>query len=167
MPHVTHCGDTQADQSRPSRTDLDALADLLAIAHFGIHLRGNRPVAPPPTLCVPTDRNRRLGSRRVCVRFAGQTKIASVVADKGTWFRMRGTQQSLGLPGLTDIWDQWAVARRRTFIIQGTGSSGKPGRSCRSFTPEFKAQIVEFRRGDQPIGQVAKDFDPDETAVRD
>jgi transposase len=37
----------------------------------------------------------------------------------------------------------------------------------RSFTPEFKAEIVELcRRGDRPVGQVAKDFDPTKTAVR-
>ena len=37
----------------------------------------------------------------------------------------------------------------------------------RSFTPEFKAEIVELcRQGDRSIGQVAKDFDLSETAVR-
>ena len=36
------------------------------------------------------------------------------------------------------------------------------------FTPEFKAEIVEVcRRGDRTIGQVAKDFDLTETAVRE
>jgi transposase len=36
-----------------------------------------------------------------------------------------------------------------------------------SFTPEFKAGIVErCRAGDRTIGQVAKDFDLTETAVR-
>jgi transposase len=40
-------------------------------------------------------------------------------------------------------------------------------RPRRSFTPEFKAEIVErCRRGDRSIGQVAKDFDLTETAVR-
>ncbi|MDX3784019.1 hypothetical protein [Streptomyces europaeiscabiei] len=38
----------------------------------------------------------------------------------------------------------------------------------RSFTPEFKTEIVELcRRGDRSVGQIAKDFDPTETAVRD
>ena len=38
---------------------------------------------------------------------------------------------------------------------------------CRSFTPEFKAEIVELcRRGDRSIGQVARDFDLTETNVR-
>ena len=33
-------------------------------------------------------------------------------------------------------------------------------RSRRSFTPEFKAEIVELcQQGDRSIGQVAKDFD--------
>ena len=51
--------------------------------------------------------------------------------------------------------------------MHDTGSS-KPRRPRRSFTPEFKAQIVELcRRGDRSVGQVAKDFDLTETAVRD
>ena len=38
----------------------------------------------------------------------------------------------------------------------------------RSFTPEFKAEIVALcRQGDRSVGQVAKDFDLTETAVRD
>jgi transposase len=44
----------------------------------------------------------------------------------------------------------------------------KKARPRRSFTPEFKADIVEqCRRGDRSIGQVAKDFDLTETAVRE
>jgi transposase len=43
----------------------------------------------------------------------------------------------------------------------------KKPRPRRSFTPEFKAEIVELcRRGDRSIGQVAKDFDLTETNVR-
>jgi len=43
----------------------------------------------------------------------------------------------------------------------------KKTRPRRSFTPEFKADIVErCRRGDRTIGQVARDFDLTETAVR-
>ncbi|MFJ6686968.1 transposase [Streptomyces werraensis] len=43
----------------------------------------------------------------------------------------------------------------------------KKPRPRRSFTPEFKAEIVELcRRGDRMIGQVAWDFDLTETAVR-
>ena len=43
----------------------------------------------------------------------------------------------------------------------------KKTRTRRSFTPEFKAEIVELcRRGDRSIGQVARDFDLTETAVR-
>ena len=43
----------------------------------------------------------------------------------------------------------------------------KKPRPRRSFTPEFKADIVErCRAGDRSIGQVAKDFDLTETAVR-
>jgi transposase len=43
----------------------------------------------------------------------------------------------------------------------------KQPRRRRSFTPEFKAEIVErCRAGDRTIGQVAKDFDLTETAVR-
>lgn len=44
----------------------------------------------------------------------------------------------------------------------------KKPRPRRSFTPEFKAEIVEAcRRGDRSIGQVARDFDLTETAVRE
>lgn len=43
----------------------------------------------------------------------------------------------------------------------------KKPRPRRSFTPEFKADIVErCRVGDRSIGAVAKDFDLTETAVR-
>lgn len=43
----------------------------------------------------------------------------------------------------------------------------KKSRPRRSFTPEFKVEIVErCRRGDRSIGQVARDFDLGETAVR-
>lgn len=45
---------------------------------------------------------------------------------------------------------------------------GKQRRPRRAFTPEFKAEIVEVcRRGDRSIGQIAKDFDLTETAVRE
>jgi transposase len=43
----------------------------------------------------------------------------------------------------------------------------KKPRPRRSFTPEFKADIVErCRAGDRSIAQVAKDFELTETAVR-
>ncbi|MGJ6969477.1 transposase [Streptosporangium sp. G11] len=43
----------------------------------------------------------------------------------------------------------------------------KKPRPRRSFTREFKAEIVELcRRGDRSVGQVAADFDLTETAVR-
>jgi transposase len=44
----------------------------------------------------------------------------------------------------------------------------KKSRPRRSFTSEFKAEIVELcRRGDRSVGQVARDFDLTETAVRE
>jgi transposase len=47
-------------------------------------------------------------------------------------------------------------------------SMEKKPRRRRSFTPEFKTEIVELcQRGDRSVGQVAKDFDLTETAVRD
>lgn len=50
--------------------------------------------------------------------------------------------------------------------MESTGK--KKPRPRRSFTPEFKAEIVELcQRGDRSVGQVAKDFDLAETAVRD
>ena len=43
----------------------------------------------------------------------------------------------------------------------------KKPRPRRSFTPEFKAEIVDCcQRGDRTVGQVARDFDLTETAVR-
>jgi transposase len=45
---------------------------------------------------------------------------------------------------------------------------GKRPRARRSFTAEFKAEIVELcQRGDRSIGQVSRDFDLTETAVRE
>jgi len=44
----------------------------------------------------------------------------------------------------------------------------KRPRPRRAFTPEFKAEIVELcQRGDRSVGQVARDFDLTETAVRE
>ncbi|GAA3284038.1 transposase [Dactylosporangium vinaceum] len=43
----------------------------------------------------------------------------------------------------------------------------KRSRPRRAFTAEFKAEIVELcQRGDRTIGQIARDFDLTETAVR-
>ncbi|MGK4580334.1 transposase [Kitasatospora sp. HPMI-4] len=50
-------------------------------------------------------------------------------------------------------------------IMESVGNKPRPRRS---FTPEFKAEIVELcRRGDRSVGQAAKDFDLTETAVRE
>jgi transposase len=47
-------------------------------------------------------------------------------------------------------------------------SMGNKPRRRRSFTAEFKAEIVDLcQRGDRSVGQVAKDFDLTETAVRE
>ena len=47
-------------------------------------------------------------------------------------------------------------------------SMGKKPRRRRSFTAEFKAEIVErCQQGDRSVGQVARDFDLTETAVRE
>jgi transposase len=52
------------------------------------------------------------------------------------------------------------------FIMEDVGKKSR--RPRRAFTPEFKAEIVEVcRRGDRSIGQVARDFDLTETAVRE
>jgi transposase len=48
------------------------------------------------------------------------------------------------------------------------GDERKRPRARRSFTAEFKAEIVELcQRGDRSIGQVARDFGLTETAVRE
>ena len=47
-------------------------------------------------------------------------------------------------------------------------SMGERPRRRRSFTPEFKAEIVGLcQQGDRSVGQVARDFDLTETAVRE
>jgi transposase len=52
--------------------------------------------------------------------------------------------------------------------MESMGSSSKNPRQRRSFTPEFKAEIVDLcQHGDRSVGQVAKDFDLTETAVRE
>ena len=51
--------------------------------------------------------------------------------------------------------------------METVGKRKRP-RARRSFTPEFKAEIVELcQRGDRSVGQVACDFDLTETAVRE
>jgi transposase len=51
-------------------------------------------------------------------------------------------------------------------IMESMGK--KRPRRRRSFTVQFKAEIVELcQRGDRSVGQVAKDFDLTETAVRE
>ncbi|MYW97360.1 hypothetical protein G3I59_43765 [Amycolatopsis rubida] len=40
-------------------------------------------------------------------------------------------------------------------------------RPRRSFTPEFKAEIVELCQGATGLGQIVKDFDLTETGVRE
>jgi transposase len=47
-------------------------------------------------------------------------------------------------------------------------SMARKKRPRRSFTPEFKSDIVaRCRAGDRTVGQVARDFDLTETAVRE
>jgi len=49
-----------------------------------------------------------------------------------------------------------------------SGMEHRQKRPRRSFSPEFKAEVVELcRRGDRSIGQVARDLDLTETAVRE
>lgn len=56
----------------------------------------------------------------------------------------------------------------RTSLIREPMGKKQARRPRRSFTPEFKAEIVELcQRGDRSIGQVARDFDLTETAVRE
>jgi transposase len=52
--------------------------------------------------------------------------------------------------------------------MESMGSSNKKPRPRRSFTPEFKAEIVDLcLRGGRSVGQVANDFDLTETSVRE
>ncbi len=51
--------------------------------------------------------------------------------------------------------------------MESMGSKKKP-RQRRSFTPEFKAEIVDLcSSGDRSVGQIANDFDLTETSVRE
>jgi transposase len=70
-------------------------------------------------------------------------------------------------PVLTDIQDQGTgVSGRMSIIMENMAK--KRARPRRSFTPEFKAEIVELcQRGDRTVRQVSQDFDLTETAVRD
>ena len=52
-----------------------------------------------------------------------------------------------------------------SIIMENVGK--KRVRPRRSFTAQFKAEIVELcQRGDRTVGQIARDFDLTETAVR-
>ena len=65
---------------------------------------------------------------------------------------------------MTDIHHQGFCPER----MSDHGKHGKKPRRRRAFTPEFKAEIVELcQRGDRSVGQVARDFDLTETAVRE
>lgn len=47
-------------------------------------------------------------------------------------------------------------------------ANNKQRRPRRSFTPEFKAEVVALcKQGDRSVGQVARDLDLTETAVRE
>jgi transposase len=66
---------------------------------------------------------------------------------------------------LTVIQDQ-GLSLERMSIVENVGRK-RPRARC-AFTAEFKAQIVELcQRGDRSVGQVARDFDLTETAVRE
>ena len=59
-----------------------------------------------------------------------------------------------------------SASGRMSSITQSVGK--KRSRPRRSFTPGFKAEIVELsQRGDRTIRQVSQDFDLTETAVRE
>ena len=76
-----------------------------------------------------------------------------------------GTQELWAWPALTDIHHQ-GFAPEGCPTMESMGR--KKPRRRRSFTPEFKAEIVELcQRGDRSVGQVARDFDLTETAVRE
>ncbi|MEU7046747.1 transposase [Streptomyces varsoviensis] len=67
---------------------------------------------------------------------------------------------------MTDIRDQ-GLRSQKDDVPHGEHGEKKP-RTRRSFTPEFKAEIVELcRRPDRSVGLLAMDFDLTETTVRD
>jgi len=78
--------------------------------------------------------------------------------------RLRWQLRVWASSGLTDIHHQGHGPGKD--VQNGDHGTEEP-RPRRSFTPEFKAEIVErCRAGDRTIGQVARDFDLTETAVR-
>jgi hypothetical protein len=63
--------------------------------------------------------------------------------------------------------DEHPPSGHRPAMSETASMERKKPRDGRSFTPEFKAEIVErCRRGDCSIGHVARDFDLSETVVR-
>jgi transposase len=65
---------------------------------------------------------------------------------------------------LTDIHHQGFIPEECPIME----SMGKKPRRRRSLTPKFKAEIDGLcQQGDRPAGQVAKDFNLTETAVRE
>ena len=52
--------------------------------------------------------------------------------------------------------------------MSDNGEHWEETRPRRSFTPEFKSEIVDlFQRGDRSVGEIASDFDLTETSVRE
>jgi transposase len=69
---------------------------------------------------------------------------------------------------LTDIPIRGTALERMSIMETMERDERKRPRARRSFTAAFKAEIVELcQRGDRSIGQVSRDFDLTETAVRE
>jgi transposase len=103
-------------------------------------------------------------------RSQGLDKFAEAdVLGSSAWGCAQGCRSRRGL-GLThfDGHPRSGVSAPRKDVQPWRGWGKKKPRPRRLFTPEFQAEIVELcQRGERSIGQVARDFDLTETAVRE
>ena len=84
------------------------------------------------------------------------------------WLNHTVFQGAVGLTRFDGHPRSGALPRRGCPSWRSWNATSARGLARRSFTAEFKAEIVELRqRGDRSIGQVSRDFDLTETAVRE
>ena len=141
---------------RATRMEVEGAGDCIAPNEL-LPRQQVMPDAAPLQRAVYEEQPRRLGCHASSLRGADARLV------RGDW------------PDLTPLsqwaWPALADIHHQGFVPEGCPtmeSMGKKPRRRRSSTPEFKAQIVELcQREDRSVGQVARDFDLAETAVRE
>lgn len=99
-----------------------------------------------------------LSSEVVSVGEAAVTEQGCGCADEGGKVFCLAFVATIGLDPFRRTFELRGFCSGRMPIMESVGK--KKPRPRRSFTPEFKAEIVELcRRGNRSVGQVAKDFD--------